>query len=339
MQYCDQNQELRSILKDAIGVEPFEEFTKRAMRMGYIRFNQVADVVSYYVSLLALILAFVSTILSIFAMQLNSRYKKSRHFIMLGWFLTFLGPLIGTILPARLFLDWRGADEVSIAWSAEFDDEYAFIGEGEDILLDTCEMIVDNDWETMLVKVLDLCGDNDIIGGTQAELWGDSSIDQNKLYTCGDKYLDDNGYLQIGSGYPAVKRDPCAHLEDHIANQALSGVNFDLYEICRAGGLLPDFLFDGVVVRALSNPVTGNPMKIDWDVSEYVSGIQPLRVDFSEPLIKCGKARRFICEGDFDSAIQYAQRACNEAIAYLGKEEVGVGGVGWGGVGWGGLYY
>jgi len=111
------------------------------------------------------------------------------------------------------------------------------------------------------------------------------------------------------------------HLEDHVANQALSGVAFDLYEICKSGGLLPSFLYDGVVIRTLSNPLTGDPIKIDLDVSSEVLGLPALSVDFTQPLIKCGWARRYICEGDYDSAITYAQQACNEAIAYLDSSD------------------
>ena len=63
MQYCDQNLELREILKDALGVEPFDEFTKRVIRLSYIRFNRVADDLSYYVDFLVLLLGFVSMVL------------------------------------------------------------------------------------------------------------------------------------------------------------------------------------------------------------------------------------------------------------------------------------
>jgi len=41
----------------------------------------------------------------------------------------------------------------------------------------------------------------------------------------------------------------------------------------------------------------------------------------SEALIQCGKARRGICGGEYDQAIKYAKRACNEAISYLDGEE------------------
>ena len=116
-----------------------------------------------------------------------------------------------------------------------------------------------------------------------------------------------------------IKRDPCKGLKNE---KFLGGIAVDIKTICMTGGYVPDFMYSGLIPRLLSNPVTGNPIKISIDMfypaDQFLSNVH---LDMSEAVIQCGRARRTICGGDFGDAIKYTKKACKEAIAYLDDDD------------------
>ena len=199
--------------------------------VAFTRMKQKASIVDEIVMVLILLLDFISIVISMAALQLYSRYKISRNLMVIGWFSTFLGPFLSTVIPLRLFLDWEAVDEVAQAWSIEFDDEYGTDSK-EQALISACTFFVDDvDESTLLDRVLDICAEDEVIPQEQAERWGDTSVGDNP-YKCTNTYLDDDGNKQNGYGYPMIKRDPCKQFNGG-KGALLEGIDIDVQEICQ----------------------------------------------------------------------------------------------------------
>lgn len=128
--------------------------------------------------------------------------------MLIGWFTTFLGPFVSTIVPLRMFLDWHAVDKVAQSWAKEFDDEYGTESK-EKALISACSFVVEDVNEnTLLERVLDICAEDEVISADQAYEWGDTAIYES-TYKCNNDYRDEDGNRQVGQGYPMIKRDPC----------------------------------------------------------------------------------------------------------------------------------
>eukprot|EP00520_Triparma_pacifica_P008489 CAMPEP_0118646036 /NCGR_PEP_ID=MMETSP0785-20121206/7827_1 /TAXON_ID=91992 /ORGANISM="Bolidomonas pacifica, Strain CCMP 1866" /LENGTH=2907 /DNA_ID=CAMNT_0006537973 /DNA_START=24 /DNA_END=8743 /DNA_ORIENTATION=+ len=316
--YCTKHEELKEELKKGLGIESFADYTQRMIAIAFVRMNTLASSIDEGMRILILTLSLMSVVLSMVSLQVYSRYKLSRSLMLVGWFVTFLGPFLSTIMPLRMFLDWESVDYVAMEWAKEFDDEYG-TEDKEKKLLSACRFIVEDvDKATMLDRVLDICADDTKISAELALEWGDTSVeDEDNFYKCTTDYLDDQQRTQSGYGYPAIKRDPCKAFDQK--GQWLQGIDIDLREICESGEVVPYMFYEGLVPRLLKVPFTEDPWKIDldfWDPLNPLIG-EGIKLDMSEALIQCGKARRMICGGEYDQAIRYAKRACNEAIGYL----------------------
>ena len=286
--------------------------------IAFIRMNLTAAQIDEGMRILILALGMMSVIISMVSLQVYSRYKLSRDLMLVGWFITFLGPFLSTVMPLRMFLDWSAVDLVAIDWAKEFDDEFG-TEEKEKALLKACNFVVEDIEEaTLMDRILDICADDTQIDKDTALSWGDTSVeDEENFYKCTSDYLDEDNRRQSGYGYPSIRRDPCKTFDQK--GKWLEGIDIDLREICEGGGLVPDMMYEGLVPRLLKVPFTEQPYKIDlefYDPFHFLLGTG-IQIDMSEALIQCGKARRGICGGDYDLAIKYAKRACNEAISYL----------------------
>ena len=82
-------------------------------------------------------------------------------------------------------------------------------------------------------------------------------------------------------------------------------------------------MYEGLVPRLLSIPFTNDPIQVDmsfWWPFSVLTG-ERIYLDMSEPLVQCGRARKMICSGEYEEAIKYTKRACQEALNYLDDDE------------------
>jgi len=263
--YCTKHKELKKELRKGLGIESFSDYTKRMTSVSFVRMNLKAATVDEAMRILILVLGLVSVVLSMVSLQVYSRYKLSRTLMLFGWFVTFLGPFLSTIMPLRMFLDWEAVDSVAMDWSKEFDDEYG-TEEKEKALLKACKFVVEDVEEsTLLDRILDICADDTIISKEIALDWGDTSIeDEDNFYKCTSDYLDDKLRRQSGYGYPAIKRDPCKQFDQK--GSFLQGIDIDLREICEDGEVVPNMFYEGLIPRLLTVPFTESPYRIDISV-------------------------------------------------------------------------
>ena len=73
--YCNRHDELKQELKGSLGIEPFDEYTKRMISVAFVRMRAVSSIVDEILMVMILLLNLVSVILSMVALQLYSRYK------------------------------------------------------------------------------------------------------------------------------------------------------------------------------------------------------------------------------------------------------------------------
>jgi len=160
---------------------------------------------------------------------------------------------------------------------------------------------------------------------------------------------------QTGSGYPAVPKMPCAAIESgngqawidqgsYVCNNSedcdcpeddpdceavkeQEGVPMSLdewREFCENNteDSLPPVMLNGYVAWFFQD-ADGDPVQIDaelmWPASIWVSQV---KFDVVELLTTCGQARRNICLGDYNKALNNAKAVCAEINAYI-DDDVG----------------
>jgi len=225
--YCDAHESITAIKAVAQGREPFDTYSNRMMKTGYARMMTEAESAMISINALLILLAWAAILLATLAFHLYSRYKLSRTLVMLGWFCTFLAPFLLSMIPLRLFIRWQESVPVQDALLNEFRDHYGLVSK-EQALIDTCRAFEeDNKIEDLIDLTLGLCAYHLEVPAVVAHQWGDVEMGEAALntYACAAKYATEtsieagnswhNGQMNgaVGTGYPAVMKNPCEALD------------------------------------------------------------------------------------------------------------------------------
>lgn len=85
-----------------------------------------------------LVIDFVCMILIFWALWYWAAYKRSRGKLFSAWSLTFVGPLLISCIPVRLFIPWDRSEGHIAAYLADLEGRYN-LATAEDMVLETCK--------------------------------------------------------------------------------------------------------------------------------------------------------------------------------------------------------
>jgi hypothetical protein len=139
---------------DAPRLESFAEYSLRMADVGLSRMLLDADEKSVWILFAVATCAILAWVCNMLAMSSWYNLKKSKRWILIGWLCTFVAPFMISIMPMRMFVDWRAMDPVREAYFRNFKEHFR-LAEKEQLVRDTCEPIVNGTYRAQVMRGYD----------------------------------------------------------------------------------------------------------------------------------------------------------------------------------------
>jgi len=190
----------------------------------------------------------VCTVFIFWSLWYWAAYKRSRAKLFLVWALTFVGPLIISCIPVRLFIPWDNAEGHITAYLADLDKRYN-LNTAEDMVLETCRAYTagytESTIDSLVLSITTMCAKKEIVPITCDKKANSGLADPpcEGNGACCHNFWKDGGILQWAEEviYPDVND---AQYADFIyvspSKQVIEGFPSTCFDIFNAGSTFVD---------------------------------------------------------------------------------------------------